>query len=27
LPLAVVRWVKPLPLGTDQRHIFPELTP
>jgi uncharacterized protein (DUF952 family) len=27
LPLATVRWVKPLPLGTDQRHIFPELTP
>jgi uncharacterized protein (DUF952 family) len=27
LSLAVVRWVKPLPLGTDQRHIFPELTP
>jgi uncharacterized protein (DUF952 family) len=27
LPLAAVRWVKPLPLGTDQGHIFPELTP
>ena len=27
LPLAAVRWVKPLPLGIDQRHIFPELTP
>ena len=27
LPLAAVRWVKPLPLGTDQRHIFPEFTP
>ena len=27
LPLAVVRWVKPLPLGTDQGHVFPELTP
>jgi uncharacterized protein (DUF952 family) len=27
LPLAAVRWVKPLPLGTDRRHIFPELTP
>jgi uncharacterized protein (DUF952 family) len=26
LPLAAVRWVKPLPLGTDQGHIFPELT-
>lgn len=27
LPLAAVRWVKPLPLGTDRRHVFPELTP
>jgi uncharacterized protein (DUF952 family) len=27
LPLAAVRWVKPLPLGPDGRHIFPELTP
>jgi uncharacterized protein (DUF952 family) len=27
LPLAAVRWVKPLPLGIDQRHVFPELTP
>jgi len=26
LPLAAVRWVKPLPLGIDQRHVFPELT-
>jgi uncharacterized protein (DUF952 family) len=26
LPLAAVLWVKPLPLGGDQRHIFPELT-
>ena len=26
LPLAAVRWVKPLPLGTDQGHILPELT-
>ena len=26
LPLAAVRWVKPLPLGTDRRHVFPELT-
>jgi uncharacterized protein (DUF952 family) len=25
LPLAAVRWVKPLPLGTDGRHDFPEL--
>ena len=27
LPLAAVRWVKSLPLGTDRRHVFPELTP
>lgn len=27
LPLAAIRWVKPLPLGADQRHVFPELTP
>ena len=27
LPLAAVRSVKPLPLGTDRRHVFPELTP
>ena len=27
LSLAAVRWVKPLPLGIDQRHVFPELTP
>ena len=27
LPLAAVRWVKPLPLGIDQRHVFPGLTP
>jgi len=25
LPLAAVRWVKPLPLGPDGRHVFPEL--
>ena len=25
LALSAVRWVKPLPLGTDGRHIFPEL--
>jgi len=25
LPLAAVRWVKPLPLGTGGRHIFPVL--
>jgi uncharacterized protein (DUF952 family) len=27
LPLAAVRWVKPLPLGPDGRHVFPELAP
>jgi uncharacterized protein (DUF952 family) len=26
LPMAAVRWVKPLPLGADGRHLFPELT-
>jgi uncharacterized protein (DUF952 family) len=26
LPLVAVRWVKPLPLGADGRHVFPELT-
>ena len=25
LPLSAVRWVKPLPLGPDERHVFPEL--
>ena len=25
LPLAAVRWVKPLPLGPDGKHVFPEL--
>jgi uncharacterized protein (DUF952 family) len=25
LPLSAVRWVKPLPLGPDGRHIFPTL--
>ena len=25
LPLSVVRWVKPLPLGADGKHVFPEL--
>jgi uncharacterized protein (DUF952 family) len=25
LPLSAVRWVKPLPLGPDGRHIFPEV--
>jgi uncharacterized protein (DUF952 family) len=27
LPLIAVQWVKPLPLGADGRHVFPELTP
>jgi len=27
LPLSAVRWVKPLPLGSDGRHVFPELEP
>lgn len=26
LPLDAVRWVKPLPLGSDGRHVFPDLT-
>jgi uncharacterized protein (DUF952 family) len=25
LPLSAVRWVKPLPLGADGQHIFPDL--
>jgi uncharacterized protein (DUF952 family) len=25
LPLSAVRWVKPLPLGPDSRHVLPEL--
>ena len=25
LPLSAVLWVKPLPLGTDGRHVFPDL--
>ena len=25
LPLTAVRWTKPLPLGQDGRHMFPEL--
>lgn len=25
LPLSAVRWVKPLPLGAEGRHVFPEL--
>lgn len=27
LPLSAVRWAKPLPLGADGRHVFPELEP
>jgi uncharacterized protein (DUF952 family) len=27
LPLSAVVWVKPLPLGPDGRHLFPELAP
>jgi uncharacterized protein (DUF952 family) len=27
LPLAAVLWTKPLPLGADGRHEFPELAP
>jgi uncharacterized protein (DUF952 family) len=27
LPLAAVLWAKPLPLGSDRRHVFPELVP
>lgn len=27
LPLSAVRWVKPLPLGADGRHVFPDLDP
>ena len=27
LPLAAVLWARPLPLGDDQRHVFPELAP
>jgi uncharacterized protein (DUF952 family) len=26
LPLSAVRWVKPLPLGADGRHVFPPLS-
>ena len=25
LPLSAVRWVRPLPLAADGRHVFPEL--
>ena len=27
LPLAAVLWAEPLPLGADQRRVFPELEP
>ena len=27
LPLTAAHWVKPLPLGPDGRHVFPELEP
>jgi len=27
LPVDAVKWVKPLPLGADGRHVFPELEP
>jgi uncharacterized protein (DUF952 family) len=27
LPMDAVKWVKPLPLGPDGRHAFPELEP
>ncbi len=27
LPLAAVLWVKPLPLGADGGHVFPDLSP
>ena len=27
LPLEAVLWAKPLPLGADGRHVFPELIP
>ena len=27
LPMTAVLWVKPLPLGTDGAHVFPELLP
>jgi uncharacterized protein (DUF952 family) len=27
LPLAAVLWARPLPLGIDQQHVFPELMP
>jgi uncharacterized protein (DUF952 family) len=27
LPLSAVLWATPLPLGSDRRHVFPELAP
>lgn len=27
IPLAAARWIKPLPLGADGSHCFPELLP
>jgi len=27
LPLTAVLWARPLPLGPDRRHVFPELAP
>jgi uncharacterized protein (DUF952 family) len=27
LPLSAVMWARPLPLGSDRRHVFPELAP
>jgi len=27
LPLSAVLWARPLPLGNDRRHVFPELAP
>jgi uncharacterized protein (DUF952 family) len=27
LPISAVRWVRPLPLGPDGRHVFPPIEP
>jgi uncharacterized protein (DUF952 family) len=27
LPLSAILWAKPLPLGDDRQHVFPELAP
>jgi len=27
MPLSAVKWVKPLPLGADGRHEFPDMEP